>query len=239
MASITYDAEFYEARAGEIAIARKILELVFEYIRPSSIVDLGTAAGSWLAAGKELGVTLVRGIDGEWVPQGQRHIQAEEFISADLETAIPDLGRFDLAICTEVLEHISAEASVRAVEWLCRSAPVVLFSAAIPFQGGTHHVNEAWQSQWAALFKDYGHLTFDLIRPRIWSDDSVPYWYRQNILLMANEDSAKRLALPTTSTVLDCVHPELYLPRAARFNRLDARSFNGRLRSLRRLFTAT
>jgi hypothetical protein len=232
----TYDSEFFRERAGEIDVAKIILEIVVTCVRPNSIVDFGTAAGSWLAAAKELGVRRVMGVDGDWVPTDHRHISAAEFVSADFEREIPELGQFDLAVCTEVLEHISAPASTRAVEWLCKSAPVVLFSAAIPFQGGTHHINEAWQSHWAALFRQFGHQTFDLVRPKIWDDDRIPYWYRQNILLMANEDAAMRLGLPQTSTVLDCIHPAHYLHRIARIRHLEARSLSGGMRQLRRLF---
>jgi len=237
MSQNTYDSDFFRERSGEIRIAKEILGHVFEYFKPESVVDLGTATGSWLLAAKQMGVARVNGIDGPWVPAEQRLISEAEFVLGDLEDSIPDLGHFDLAICTEVLEHISAPASVRAVEWLCRSAPVVLFSAAIPSQGGTHHINEAWQSHWSALFKQQGYEPFDLIRPKIWSDSSLPFWYRQNILIMANDQAAEKLGLGSPSTMLDCVHPDLYLDRLRMIDGLRRRTFKAKFRSFMRRLT--
>lgn len=236
MGAITYNEEFFADRAAEVQLAKIIVSPLVESLKPSSVVDLGTAAGSWLAAVKQLGVQHVRGIDGPWVPEDQRHIANDEFVPADLEKEIPEIGRFDLAICTEVLEHISKLASVRAVEWLCRAAPVVLFSAAVPLQGGTSHINEAWQSHWSRLFKSQGFETYDVIRPAIWNDKRLPYWYRQNLLLMARGDVGRALGMtPSDGRMLDSIHPDLYLHRAERMNRLDDRSLNGRVRRLRHL----
>ena len=61
-------------------------------------------------------------------------------------------GRFDLAISLEVAEHLAPQRSESLVRDLCALADVVLFAAAVPFQGGAGHVNERWQSWWAQRF---------------------------------------------------------------------------------------
>jgi hypothetical protein len=206
---------------------------ILALLKPRSVVDLGTATGSWLAAAKSFGVETVHGIDGPWVPSEQRHISDSEFTPADFESSLPDLGLFDLAISTEVLEHITSHASERAVQWLCNSAPAVLFSAAIPHQGGTHHINEAWPSHWAGLFKRFGFEAYDIIRPIIWADDGLPYWYRQNLLLMASPETGDKLGLtPSDPAFLDRVHPALYVDKVADIAKLRARSIKGRVRSI-------
>lgn len=222
-----YSAKFFENR-DKLEAADTILAPIASLLKPATVVDLGTATGTWLASAKRMGAQTVRGIDGPWVPPAKRLIAPEEFVEADLEKPLPDLGRFDLAICTEVLEHISAPASVHAVEWLCRSAPVVLFSAAIPLQGGKHHINEAWQSHWAGLFKRWGFDTYDVIRPLIWADGRIPWWYRQNILVMANEAAGKQFGAPADVSFLDRVHPELFVSKVTR---LQSRTLKGRVRS--------
>jgi hypothetical protein len=90
----------------------------------------------------------------------------------------------------------------------------VLFSAAIPFQGGAGHVNEQWPSFWADLFAVHGFVPIDVIRGAVWSDARVAFWYAQNTILYVDEnhvslagilDHASRADRP-----LDLVHPGLH-----------------------------
>jgi hypothetical protein len=100
----------------------------------------------------------------------------------------------------EVAEHLPVERASGFVADLVRLAPAVLFSAAIPAQGGIDHVNERWQSWWADHFAIHGYAARDVIRPLIWDDDRVAVWYRQNTILYVRD------AEPT-NTILDVVHP--------------------------------
>ena len=54
--------------------------------------------------------------------------------------------RFDLALSLEVAEHLPPECGSEFVQTLTDLSSVILFSAAIPFQGGTDHLNEQWPS---------------------------------------------------------------------------------------------
>lgn len=233
-----YDTKFFDRRSKEGEIADTILQVVLPLTRPSSIVDLGTAVGTWLQSAKRAGISTVVGVDGPWVPDDQKLIGAEEFVSADLEAALPDLGRYDLAICTEVLEHLTVPAAERAVEWLCKRAPVILFSAAIPDQGGDAHINEQWQSHWLNLFAMNGYQTYDVVRPRIWENTSIPFWYRQNLFLMAPEHvgSKEGWAL-ANKAFMNFVHPDSLGEKARRIEflerKLKERSLKGRLQALR------
>ncbi|MER9303311.1 class I SAM-dependent methyltransferase [Mesorhizobium sp. M0293] len=225
-----YGPAFFESRSREVGIAETVLRPLISLLRPKSVVDFGTATGSWLAASKRLGVQKIGGIDGPWVPAEQRLIAPHEFTEANFEEELPDLGRFDLAISAEVLEHISGPASLRAVEWLCRSAPAVLFSAAIPFQGGMHHINEQWQSHWANAFETYGFKAYDIIRPVIWTDTSIPVYYRQNLILLADDETARNHGLvPVAPAFLDRVHPEEYF---SKLTKLKRRTITGRIKWL-------
>jgi hypothetical protein len=118
----------------------------------------------------------------------------------------------------EVAEHIPRSRAPDFVDNLVELAPVVLFSAAIPRQGGVGHVNEQWQEYWAEIFARRGYAWVDCIRGRIWSDESIPRWYRQNMLLFASEAAiAENPALATErersrNCVLSLVHPESYRP---------------------------
>jgi hypothetical protein len=65
---------------------------------------------------------------------------------------------------------------------LTRLGPVVLFSAAIPGQGGLGHLNEQWPRYWVDLFRAKSYVAIDCLRHRIWDDDGVDWWYAQNLL---------------------------------------------------------
>ena len=93
-------------------------------------------------------------------------------------------------------------------------APLVLFSAAIPHQGGRDHINEQWQSYWASLFNEHGFRTFDVIRPVIWDNSQVERWYRQNIVIYCREDcvaSYPGLTERAPAPPLSVVHPKQFI----------------------------
>lgn len=229
----TYNSAFFDLRSQEMEVADSVLAHVLPLVKPNSIVDFGTAVGTWLNSAKRSGVQRVLGLDGPWVPADKLLIQPAEFVATDMEGDLPDLGRFDLAICAEVLEHLSQQAGERAVRWLCRSADVVLFSAAVPLQGGEGHVNEQWQSYWAKLFDAEGFKTYDAIRPLIWSDSRVPFWYRQNLLLMATGETGRKLGLiPAHPGYLDLVHPGLFKLKTDQIAKIKSRTLKARVKRL-------
>ncbi len=134
-----------------------------------------------------------------------------ELVAQDLETCITLDEPFDLAISLEVAEHLSPERAMSFVEDICAAAPCVLFSAAIPHQGGRHHVNEQWQSYWTERFLQQGYRPIDLVRPQIWTQDRIPFYYRQNTILYAAPEPYRsiqeRLAELPQAVILDLVHP--------------------------------
>src|SRR5262249_12923454 len=90
--------------------------------------------------------------------------------------------------------------------------PVVAFSAAIPGQGGTGHLNEQWPGYWSARFARSGYRAFDVIRPQIWMDDRIAWWFRQNIVLYVAQgaDVLAPPPQPAVDEVLPLVHPALF-----------------------------
>jgi SAM-dependent methyltransferase len=156
---------------------------VFEQTNPASVVDVGCGAGTWLAAARKLGAGKAVGVEGAWVANVRSASTDIEMHHADLEAPLPPLGRFDLAMCMEVAEHLSRDRAESLVADLCALSDTVLFSAAVPWQGGIGHLNEQPQSYWAGLFAENGFGAHDVIRPRVWKDGRVSYWYRQNAIL--------------------------------------------------------
>ena len=180
-----YAPSFYGEATGALRSANLVVPLVLSCARITSVVDVGCGTGSWLAAFRANGIEDVLGFDGDWVDPNKLKIPVDRFVAHDLTTPLSVDRRFDLAVCLEVAEHLPSTRAPSLVQDLTRLAPCVLFSAATPGQGGTHHTNEQPLSYWAHYFEQEGFLPLDLLRPAIWANDKIEWWYRQNMLIFA------------------------------------------------------
>jgi SAM-dependent methyltransferase len=208
-----YNPKFYRELASAQESAREILPLVLEIVKPPRVIDIGCGTGNWLAIAHELGVREILGIDGPWV-KAQLAIPPEKFVEHDLTMPLKLDHRFDLALSLEVAEHLPASAARDFVQSLCQAADVVLFSAAIPGQGGRRHLNEQWPTYWAELFADLRYECYDFLRPRIWNNPRVTWHYAQNSMIFARAGSRYAFGEPTTP--LPLVHPVLWSSQVAR-----------------------
>jgi hypothetical protein len=106
----------------------------------------------------------------------------------DLESEDPtaQLGAFDVAISMEVAEHLPSTCANVFVRLLTSLAPVVVFTAAPPGQGGVDHVNEQPPEYWIQLFELHGfQLNRDLSdrwRKR-WEANRVVSFYHKNLMI--------------------------------------------------------
>ena len=166
--------------------AERILPVIMPAVQPSTVIDVGCGVGTWLAVLAESGVADVWGKDGEYIDRALLQIPQERFLPHDLTMPIDLERRFDLVLCLEVAEHLPADSAPTLVDSLVSLGPVILFSAAIPYQGGTHHVNEQWPEYWARLFAARGYAPVDYVRRQIWQLDDVQWYYAQNILLFVD-----------------------------------------------------
>ena len=131
-------------------------------------------------------------------------IDDNEFLGMDLAREFPQPIEADLAVCLEFAEHMPNNKAHDIVDFLARSANVVLFSAAIPGQMGSGHINCKPPRYWKGLFSERGYTQFDTVRPKILCDQRVHYWYRQNIYLYVSEERTEemlRTCCPVPSAV--------------------------------------
>ena len=199
MKKTQYNKQFYSVREkAAVQSAEQVVPIVLEHLKPSCIIDIGCGNGCWLSAFAKQGVNDYMGVDGGAVDSENLLISPEHFSSADLskETYTPG-RRYDLVVSLEVAEHIPEDKADSFIEMLTGLGDTVLFSAAIPGQGGVGHVNEQWQSYWAAKFKSAGYEALDIVRPLIWENPKVSYWYKQNILVYSkNPDNIDKSPPP-------------------------------------------
>jgi SAM-dependent methyltransferase len=214
--SETYTTEFYrEIQAESLGSARAVVPLIMQLIAPRRVIDIGCGDGSWLSVFAQSGVE-VQGVDGDYVSRELLLIPPERFIAADLTQPLRFDQRFDLAVSLEVAEHLPAEAAATFITSLTRLAPVVLFSAAVPLQGGNNHLNEQWPEYWALQFRRCGFVPADCLRLRFWDDDQVAWYYAQNMMFFAEPDylaSHPRLTegFACRETPHALIHPQRFL----------------------------
>ena len=216
-----YGDNFYKDRHQKtVYAARTVLSIVLDAIPPvHSAIDFGCGVGTWLFVLKEKGVSEIKGLDGPWVDQNLLEIPKEDFREVDFEKAISIKKKYDLAVTLEVAEHISQKSADGFVDSLVSASDFVLFSAAIPFQGGDGHINEQWLDYWAEMFAERGYVALDFVRRIIWNNKSIPTWYRQNILLFVKKEQRQTVKEVLMSDEhgnrlqLSLVHPELYLSK--------------------------
>ena len=216
----TYDAFYADERQAVLDSARAVAPIIIDWLHPRSVVDVGCGIGAWLAAFGELGIDELLGLDGPWVDPARRLVDESVFREVDLGQPFTIPRRFDLAVSLEVAEHLPTPAGDALISALAELAPVILFSAAIPGQRGPGHVNEQWPAHWGQKFAERGFVAVDCLRPLLWSDPRVAWYYAQNALLYVRSSELDRLPLANmqrmpSPPVLPLVHPRVFASHAA------------------------
>ena len=182
-----YNNSFFAAQeVGSQSSAAEVVPIIAAAIAPGSVIDVGCGVGHWPRAFAEHGATMVHGIDGGWARNSGQRLSEHEFVEFDFaKEAMPfrpatPLPRYDLVTSFEFGEHIGDDRAEALVDLLCSLSDAVVMSAAVPGQRGIHHVNERWPGYWAEKFARRGYVACDFIRPAIWHNDRVAWWYVQN-----------------------------------------------------------
>ncbi|GHT88973.1 hypothetical protein FACS1894137_17620 [Spirochaetia bacterium] len=215
-----YNTAFYrDLNKLTIDSANIILPMVIGVLPPiNSAVDFGCGVGSWLSVLKQYGVKKITGFDGPWAAKRTLQIPEECFVEIELDKEISINFKYDLAISLEVAEHLPEKSAVSFVDALTKSSDFVLFSAAIPFQGGTEHVNEQWLDYWNHLFNEKGYIAVDFLRKNIWYEPTVLSTYKQNIILFVKKDVMNNVNVSSSEFCINLpppafVHPDFYLEK--------------------------
>lgn len=193
-----YPATYYN-EIKDTTSAKEVFDVLETWIDFKSVVDVGCGSMGWCTDRHEY-----TGLDFNLadcrIPRS-----CKGFANVDIRKPLPALGKYDLALCLEVAEHVDELYVDTVVSNLATLSDQILFSAAIPGQDGENHINCQWQSYWAKKFEYYGFYPFfQDIRTPLWNNPNVAPWYRQNMVLYTNSQ-------PTREYELDKIHPEMYL----------------------------
>ena len=201
MSEHEYSGDFYSyIDAGSRRSARAVAAILLPEMKITSLLDIGAGHGAWAAEWLAAGVKNVLAVDGDYVRADQLAVPKKNFRAHDLATLLDLKQRFDLVQTLEVAEHLPHAKADLFVDNLVRHGDVILFSAAVPHQGGEHHVNEQPPEYWRQRFAARGYQVFDFIRPRLAGQSDVMPWYRFNSYIYANAAGEKRLSKAMLAT---------------------------------------
>ncbi|MEI6435287.1 MAG: methyltransferase domain-containing protein [Bacteroidota bacterium] len=201
-AKYIHTVEIHNTRAAE-----EIVPVLMEWFHPVSVVDVGCGLGTWLNVFKQNGAKEILGIDGNHLDTTLLAINRDEVLLTDLEEEFGISRKFDLAISLEVAEHLSPDSADRFIESLTKLSDIIIFSAAIPNQGGQNHLNEQWIGYWESRFAKHDFVFTDEIRPLFWNNENIDWWYKQNMVIAIK----KGIPAPfrNIKPPLNLVHPDL------------------------------
>jgi hypothetical protein len=150
------------------------------------ILDIGCGPGIYVKALNEAGVDA-SGVDLDpRCPYDVMDVFSDAF---DQKYA----GKYDLAMCIEVAEHLPESMADELVRRLVSVAPTVLFSAAVPGQGGHGHINCQPKQYWIDKFATRNYVVDSEATQKLVSFMASGYhmgWFRNNAVVFKQYGAA-------------------------------------------------
>lgn len=215
------EEEVYLASEFSYKMSQKIFEFLLNSgLEVKSAIDIGGGLGVWMKAFKDTSTSLKRDevkilvVDGCDINR-EKYLEKDEFLLRDLtkyDASQISETKYDIAVSIEVAEHLDEKYADGFVENLCKLSDIVLFSAAVKYQGGAHHVNERQQSYWKEKFERCGYKVIDCVRPHFWNDESIDLVVRQNCFLYVAQSRYEEIKDKFEESVMpiDVIHPQWY-----------------------------
>ena len=181
-----YNQKYFSSNIFDYDYA-PIANAIKEQYSPKSVIEIGCGNGE-LSKLLSRDSIAVMAIDGYSTPDFSKD-SSVKFFKVDLNDANAVKNfftsihqKFDVAICMEVAEHLKPEVSGQLIESMTAVSDVVVFSAAVPEQGGDGHINCQNRLFWHKLFEKNHFFLRDTIRARIRKNPKVGRWYALNTL---------------------------------------------------------
>ena len=162
--------------------------------KPKAVIDYGCNDGKWLIEFNRLGILWMNlmGID---VPGMRLHFKGHplSFMESghDDTKYCPTNNNETMVLCLEVLEHVTPQEGDAIIKRICDDLHPgrIVFSAAIPGQGGWGHINEQPHSHWIQKIEAKGYFADTIIREHLCYPDAnrkfVSSWYKNNLIVFS------------------------------------------------------
>ena len=151
-----YDKDFFFSNQKEgLKMAKWFIPLLYNIFGFRSLIDLGCATGHYLFYSLKEGVSDILGIEGSPVAFSNLLVDEKYIVQHDLRRPLILDRKYDIALSIDVAEHIDKKYFDIYLKSVCDSSDLIIFSAAIPNEGGLYHVNEQSHEWWILRFKKY------------------------------------------------------------------------------------
>ena len=208
-----YSDQFYESVTNRAEYSSRIIfSLLKNALHPKTFVDVGSGDGVWSLSALEHfeSINHVEAWDllaeKTYLDIAKKRFPSKNIISKRIDFESSDYGVemvYDLAVCLETFEHLSPSACEKLSLFFSSHTRILIFSGAVPGQGGTNHINEQPFKTWQRNLLDFGFFPLDFIRPNIQDKKNVPSYYKNNIVLWVNSKFLHELDFVNWKKILD------------------------------------
>lgn len=154
-----YTRDFHKSiENDEYPQAQRLAEYIRRFAQPKNFIDFGCSSGLYLREIKK-NMPQVRSLGYEFSKDAVDMALCEDVIQFDLTAPLKtDKLPDTLGLCLEVLEHIDDSNWKPVLENITNHCDILIFSAAVPGQGGTGHINCRNKIDWIYRFHTLGWI---------------------------------------------------------------------------------
>jgi hypothetical protein len=134
----------------------RLADYIAIHLRPAAFLDFGCSSGLYLhEVKKRMPYVAAQGF--EFSEEAIRFALCPDIVQCDLTKPLELVRKPDtLGLCLEVLEHIDDAHWSTVLQNIARYCDRLIFSAAVPGQGGTGHINCRPKIDWIRRFHTVG-----------------------------------------------------------------------------------
>ena len=91
-------AYIYQENIHNLEAPRELIPLLFDFVRPASVLDVGCGTGTWLRIFAETGVQDILGVEGSHVMNEKLEVPSSQIKIHDLRQPLKLNRKFDLVM---------------------------------------------------------------------------------------------------------------------------------------------
>lgn len=175
--------DYDQIESEEKQFANRLATWIKENINPKKVVDIGCGPGTYVYSLRDNGINAY-GYDIDDRVDGKDYLKKLSLFEIN--------DKSDVVICLEVAEHIETSLSDSIVDSIIRNVNddgMIIWTAAIPGQGGVGHINCQTKEYWEEKFISRGfHRDCAIESNLLEYIRSGPYmeWFLQNLMIFKN-----------------------------------------------------